>query len=72
MRVVEQLKRDIDKTKGISLASVCRNCGVNYQTVWRALNWGRDIRESTLEKLAQEIDKQIVLIDCEIDQDNKL
>lgn len=63
MRLIKQIKKDIDKTKGISLASVCRKAGVNYQTVLRALKNNQDMKESTLVKLVDALDKQLVLID---------
>ena len=66
MRLIEKIKYTINKTNGVTLASVCRGAEVNYQTVWRALNDGRDIKESTLMKLCDYLDKNIVLIDKEL------
>jgi hypothetical protein len=57
MRVIDQINRDIKKTRGLSLRKVCIDAGVNYQTVWRALKQGKDIKESTLLKLSDQIEK---------------
>ncbi len=66
MRIIDQIKRDIDKTKGVTLMSACNKAKINYQTVWKAAKKGTDIKESTLIKLSKAINKKIILIDNEI------
>jgi len=51
MRIIEAIKQEIDNSEEHWLKYVCEEANISYRTVYKALYYGTDIKESTLLKL---------------------
>lgn len=52
MGIIEQTLRDAIKRSGLTRYVIAKESGVSYEALMRFLDEGRDIRLSTVEKLA--------------------
>jgi DNA-binding phage protein len=51
MRIIKAIKKEIDNSEEHWLKYVCEDANVSYRTVYKALYYDTDIKESTLLKL---------------------
>ncbi len=61
---IQQIDKEIKQRKDLSVKLVCEISGVNQKTYYKALKG--DIKQSTLIKLQDAINKKLVLIDKEL------
>lgn len=66
MRLIDQIAAEIKKRKGVSLMSTCKDAGVDYQTVRRAIKDGSGITESTLMKLQETLGMVLILVNKDV------
>lgn len=69
MRLIEQIEKEIKNRKGITLMSVCKEAGISYQTVRRALREDKGITEETLMKLQEVLGEVFVLVSKDVFKD---
>lgn len=62
MRIIEAIKQEIDNNPKLYLKPVCNDANVSYRTVYKALYYDKDIKESTLLKLMNTLNIKVKFI----------
>lgn len=60
MGIIEQTLRDAIERSGLTRYVIAKGSGVSYEALMRFLDEGRDIRLSTVEKLAAFFEMELV------------